>query len=64
MGRSRSPRAASSALALVLDASRESVVERQRQEILFLQKQATVYFMHMAAQETNHAFIAQILWTP
>jgi hypothetical protein len=50
--RSRSPcRAASSALALVLDVNRESVVERQRREILLLQKQATLYFMKMAAME-------------
>ena len=55
--RSRSPcRAASSALTLVLDANRESVVERQRREILLLQKQATVYFMKMAAQQTTQNF--------
>ena len=55
--RSRSPcRAASSALTVVLNANRESVVERQRREILLLQKQATVYFMKMAAQQTTENF--------
>ena len=41
---------------MVLDANRESVVERQRREILLLQKQATVYFMKMAAEQTYQKF--------